>query len=680
MKKILPIFLFLFGAGFIMGQTTFSDDFDSYAEGDFIGTKTGWTTWSGTPGGADDAPVTSELSFSGSNSVKFESYSATGGPADVILSMPYRLTSGSLIFKSQMYVVEGTAAYFNFQGGTAPGQSWSAETYFDDNGSVRVVSSGTERLTGRFPHGEWFEIEYRIDFDKNAWETIINGQCLGVFTNEASLNSVGSLDFYPTNSNAANNTSIYYLDDVYYEVSTDGLEEIELDASISEVSLKSKSLTGLESPIAGSIRNNGTAEITSFEIGFDGAGKQFTELFENVSIASGQTYEFTTGESFTYEEGTYALSIMIAGVNGSTDQKTCNDVRVYNATGVTPAPGKRVLAEEATGTWCQWCPRGDVFIRWMEESFDDYFIPIAVHQGDPMENGHIAYIRAAVPGFTGYPNMVVDRTGWFSFPTIQTVEDYFFNDIDDEVTGTFDIGAEWDGRDLKVSTGLNVSSDSESGMSVDVILIENNVTGTTAAYNQSNAYAGGANGPMGGYENLPHPVPAADMVYGHVSRGSFTDYTNVELDRNYISGDRHLANYTMNVPDTYDDDELYLVAILLNADGTVNNAMEVSLSDAIDNGFEMTTNNENIAATNELNVFPNPAVNQTFVRLDLVEQANVQINVINSVGTVVASKDYGTMTGKFDFPVDLSNMVAGMYQIQIMVNDEFTTRSIHVVK
>ena len=40
----------------------------------------------------------------------------------------------------------------------------------------------------------------------------------------------------------------------------------------------------------------------------------------------------------------------------------------------------------------------------------------------------------------------------------------------------------------------------------------------TSGYNQVNAYAGNALGPMGGFESLPNPVPAAQMVYDHVAR------------------------------------------------------------------------------------------------------------------------------------------------------------------
>ena len=537
------------------------------------------------------------------------------------------------------------------------------------------------RLEGSFEHGKWFEVEFRIDFNKNAWEGIIDGQCLGIFTNDAGLNSVGSIDFFPVNSgNPSSNASVYFIDDVSYEASLDGLEEVELDASISDITLNSRALTGTDVQIGGVLRNNGSNNITSFEVMFDGGGTQFTESFDNLDIASNSTYEFTTSETYTYEEGMNDLSLSLVSVNGQADEKTCNDVRQTTAQGITPAPGKRVLSEEATGTWCGWCPRGEVFIGIMEDRYDDYFVPIAVHQGDPMENDHIGYITSVIPGFAGYPNMVIDRMDWFGFGTVESIENFFFEDIDDAPVGTMDVGAEWDGRTLKVSNALNFDQDSESGMALEVILVENNVTGTGPGYAQINYYAGGGRGPMGGYENLPSPVPADQMVYNHVSRGSFSGHANHSIDGNYTGGDRYLANFAMNVPDTYDDSELLLVALVLNADGSVNNVTEVSLQEAIDNGFEMTTSSDDIQVINDLNVYPNPALNSTFVELDLAEGTNVRIDVINSLGGIVASRDYGKISGSYTFPVDLGNMNAGVYQIQIWVNDEFTTRSLNVIK
>ena len=46
----------------------------------------------------------------------------------------------------------------------------------------------------------------------------------------------------------------------------------------------------------------------------------------------------------------------------------------------------RVVGEEATGTWCGWCPRGAVALNWMDHDYEGYWQGIAVHNGDPMSD------------------------------------------------------------------------------------------------------------------------------------------------------------------------------------------------------------------------------------------------------------------------------------------------------
>ena len=67
-----------------------------------------------------------------------------------------------------------------------------------------------------------------------------------------------------------------------------------------------------------------------------------------------------------------------------------------------------------------------------------------------------------------------------------------------------------------------------------------------SGYNQSNAYAGGGNGVMGGFETLPSSVPAAQMVYDHVARviaPSFTGYAN-SFPAVVNSGESHTINFS----------------------------------------------------------------------------------------------------------------------------------------
>ena len=100
MKKATILLSSLIAASSVNAQI-FSDDFEGYNVGDYIGPpSTEWTTWSGTEGGAEDAQVTSAQASSGSNSIYFSSTDPNGGPQDVILDFGQQYTSGVFVLES----------------------------------------------------------------------------------------------------------------------------------------------------------------------------------------------------------------------------------------------------------------------------------------------------------------------------------------------------------------------------------------------------------------------------------------------------------------------------------------------------------------------------------------------------------------------------------------------------
>lgn len=685
MQKILLSFSFLFSVVMVFAQTEFSDDFESYNDGDLIGAASpNWTTWGNTPGGADDSEISSEEAYSGNLSLKMTSFTSTGGPADIVLPFGEKFTSGSFDFELWMFVVGGTGAYFNFQVEETVGEEWAAETVFNADGSLVVRSNETMPITGNFEHDKWFKVQWLLDLDNNKWELIVDGQCLGFFENN--WNAVASLNIYPVSDN---NTAIYFIDDVKYKHDPNGTTAVTLDAGIGNIDVKTKTISGTELPVLASVQNSGTDPITSFKILLESDGISKELEFSGVNIATGESYDFDTEETITAGDGTTDISLSILEVNGGMDERECNDVKSTSVTGITPAPNKRVLMEEATGTWCTFCPRGDVIIRSMTKDFPDHFVAIAVHGGpgvtstrDPMNNvPHLQLITDIdEANFGGFPNILMDRTQWFSASTVDFVENKFFNQITQPADAVLEVGADYNetSGDLKVSTGIEFTA-VDGNYNIDVILVESNINEDDPAYNQSNNFSGGAPGSMGGYENLPDPVPGKDMFYNHVSRGSLSGHQGVDL-KNFNVGDRPVANFSLNVPDNYDAEELSLVAILRNEDGSINNTFEASLDEAIDFGFEESTITSTFeeVALEKARLFPNPANSRTHVKLDLAEATAVQIQVVNVQGQIVASRDYGQVSGLQLFPVDLGNMPNGLYEIRIQAGDVFKTKSLMV--
>ncbi len=143
MKKLYILFIGLMLAFSISAQT-FSDNFDSYSVGDYIGVVgTDWTTWSGTTGGAEDAQVTDAQASSNPNSIYFVSTAATGGPQDVVLNFGGEYAVGNFLFEASFFVETNKGAYFNFQAKETIGSEWALDCYMVNDGNIYFTSGGT---------------------------------------------------------------------------------------------------------------------------------------------------------------------------------------------------------------------------------------------------------------------------------------------------------------------------------------------------------------------------------------------------------------------------------------------------------------------------------------------------------------------------------------------------------
>jgi hypothetical protein len=148
----------------------------------------------------------------------------------------------------------------------------------------------------------------------------------------------------------------------------------------------------------------------------------------------------------------------------------------------TIAQTKRVLIEEGTGTWCKWCPRGNVFSDQMTQDYDA--IPIAIHKNDNMEiPGTPSYY--AMTNISGLPSGNIDRIQFFTDPIDWGVTTNQQSNIspaaDIEVTTEFDSIT----RSIAISITATMYSNLNGDYRLGAIVLEDAVTGPAPSYNQS---------------------------------------------------------------------------------------------------------------------------------------------------------------------------------------------------
>ncbi|MDP3830232.1 MAG: hypothetical protein Q8Q47_03110, partial [Ignavibacteriaceae bacterium] len=113
-------------------EVLFSDGFETYTAGQLLACQapTLWTTWSNAACGGEDALVSSDFAYAGTNSVKvitdddlIKKFGATA------------YTSGKYKISMYVYIPTGKAGYLNTLATFAGNSSaWALEVYFDATG------------------------------------------------------------------------------------------------------------------------------------------------------------------------------------------------------------------------------------------------------------------------------------------------------------------------------------------------------------------------------------------------------------------------------------------------------------------------------------------------------------------------------------------------------------------
>ena len=326
--------------------------------------------------------------------------------------------------------------------------------------------------------------------------------------------------------------------------------------------------------------------VEQYTIGFEMNGKTIEQTFNN-TLEPGVQLPFALSETAFLEKN--ATADYRAWIKAGDDQ---SEIR-----GKLSAYLWKVVAEEVTGTWCQYCVRGIGAMNYMRENDPEGFIGIAIHNNssstvpDSMAISGEEYRKwvMATYSMNGYPHCVLNRNAKYS--------------IDPGIIPTTAASIKRNGQNyygLTLSATYNpetnrIAADTEVFFAKDFdntnfklayIVIENDVHRTHAetgildnycGYDQVNAYAGGAMGECYGFENLPGIVNADDIWYQDVARGyDGTDgYKGIEglFPKNISEGDVFTHQMELDMPETVlVKENAELVVLLLSKSGAILNA------------------------------------------------------------------------------------------------------------
>jgi len=674
MKKTTTLLLGGMALALTCSAQTFSDDFENYTPGGFLGVQsTVWTTWNGSTGGQTDVQVVTTNASSGSNSIYLDATSGTGGPEDILLPFTAEYNTGVFTYEMDFFVEANKGAYFNFQAEDVPGEVWVMDCFLTEDGTMTISSGGAELLKTTYPNGDWFTITVDIRLNTNTWELLLDGDSKGTFT--PIVNQIAGLNLYPNNpgTQGGNGEAGFWVDDVSYDVTPFTLPT--LNAAVSGVDVPGK-IVGPTQFLEVTVRNLGTDPINSFDLTADYKGSPITNTF-NTILLSMESTTVTMSDGFVLEQGAETITVTVSNVNGGTDDEASDNTKIISVDPSVPAIGKVVVAEEATGTWCQWCPRGAVMMDRMEQGYNSLFAGIAVHNNDPMMIPE--YDTPFGDYIGGYPSALVDRE-----PEVDPseIEVEFLENVLVDPSGVIDVGAVYESSTnmLQVSLTTTFKADVSGDWRLVVVLTEDGVTGTGSGYNQSNAYAGGGNGVMGGYENLPASVPASQMVYNHVARVISPSFAGLEqsFPTDILSGNEFYHQFEFELNTEWDPARMHIIGMLIGDNGRIDNAGKATIEEAEANGFVPTGIVARTAENNAFDVFPNPATDWTVLSVTTSQKEAVKVTVYDVAGKIVATQNFGQIDGKRRLTLSTAEFNSGLYLIELQAGAERHTERLMV--
>ena len=455
-------------------------------------------------------------------------------------------------------------------------------------------------------------------------------------------------------------------------------QPLDWEIELSKLSIAPVHVGDVAVNITGEVKNLGINNVTSFDLAWTDGTNNYSETVSGVDIAPFSTYAFTASDAFTtVAASTSDITVTISSPNGNADGDASNNELFSSVTGVAFIPDRKVVVEEATGTWCGWCPRGTVGLEYMTATYPNTFIGIAVHNGDPMT---VTEYDSNM-GVGGYPSSNFDRFYTDTDPNSNNLEmlhnlrlmEISPAAISDVVTYNPDT------REITIELSAEFVAPVNGDYRFNAVIVEDSVTGTSSGFAQANYYSGGNDlFSLDGtnWADLAATVPAADMVYDHVGRALLGGYFGEvgSMPAAIAAGDTPGHTFTYTLPADMDENHIHVVSMILDADND-------DIINATSTDVEIPVGNKNLNFNENLaKVFPNPFSDMTTVSLNLVDAADVTIQVYNSVGQMVGQQDFGKLSGEQNIPFNGTNLSEGVYIMHIVVGEQVVTKRLTIAK
>lgn len=355
-----------------------------------------------------------------------------------------------------------------------------------------------------------------------------------------------------------------------------------------------------------SLLNNGASPLTSIDytITTDGVAGAEQHLELESPIAFNNSGRATIEVAADAEAGSKTKTLTVTKVNGQANNApvTTSDFTLIT---LEKLIARNVAVEQFTGTGCGWCPRGHVGMAKMREAFGDRFIGIAIHQYSNQSSDamYLAPSKYANHGLNGAPSCRLNR-GESMDPYYGSGEDVLY-DMQQALAvpalAEVSVSGVMDTNKTKIDAKATLTPLIAGNYTLEFVAVADGLTGTGTGWQQTNYYSAQYASQTGiTKSSLPE-----DLQYLFDLRSTFTGtFNDVAIASSYVSSKNQVekltltaneeqeVSYTITMP-TYTklknalkDDQIYVVALLVDAQGKIVQAAKQQVSIADPTGIE----------------------------------------------------------------------------------------------
>lgn len=283
------------------------------------------------------------------------------------------------------------------------------------------------------------------------------------------------------------------------------------------------------------------------------------------------------------------LQVEITKVNGEVNRATIPYATIPRVT-VTQVPHRRVVVEEYTGMWCQYCPRGIALMENLENKYADDFIGIAIHISDPLVCSDYAWKASEI---RSYPTLQMNRSKLLTYYTaINEFEEERAMGADMDV----DVSAQWDSNKEKITVTPHVTfrvSPKDATYALAYVLTEDRMS--NPSWVQNNNFSGkislrGISEELDKFIDLPSVITNLPNNFTAIAaKGVYTpsveDYIKTPIEIDKEQSFKQVFDISRNKL-LQDKSKLKVCALLINLNTKkIENAAKCSISDATPTGI-----------------------------------------------------------------------------------------------